>query len=383
MKSGAARVLLILAAGCSSGPAVDRSPVAPAPGTTGNAPFSAPPAASHDIRVRVDTRAAREILGSLSRPRFEVSDVKVLEDMLPVKLTIADSGRSEEVFQRDFAAAFDPDSKTAVFDFATIRRERERWEVVLDALSSGREQVERLSASRAAALLPGDQPVQARLVVFITFGLAGLADHMAVTTPEGTPAILVDLARVLGDAEPDPASNQVTRLVRLISGEAYRQAWAAYRNASPAWKSPLSGLGALEPLVRNTAETGPVAIFTIEDSFFPLSTWLKEPMQRAMNDLNRMGERLLEAENDLDLRIALTAEVKRPDFIRRAAAPAGAYMEDGIIQVFGVDGLRGALAAGPFGFFQEYQRAAEKNRDLPQLARPIVQRLTAAAAPAR
>ena len=52
---------------------------------------------------------------------------------------------------------------------------------------------------------------------------------MSVTTPDGAPAILVDLARVLGEAEPDPASDQVSRLVRLISGEAYRQAWAAYR----------------------------------------------------------------------------------------------------------------------------------------------------------
>jgi hypothetical protein len=244
--------------------------------------------------------------------------------------------------------------------------------------------VERLCASRAAALLPGDRPIQAKLVVFITFGLAGLADHMAVRIPDGTPAILVDLARVLGEAEPDPASNQVSRLVRLISGEAYRQAWAAYRSGSPAWKSPLPALGSLDPLVRNTAETGPIAIFTIEDSFFPLSTWLKEPMQRSMNELNRMGERLLEAENDLDIRIALTAEVKRPDFIRRVAAPAGAYMEDGIVQAFGIDGLRGALAAGPLGFFQEYERATQRDRDLPPLARAIVERLAAAAAaPAR
>ena len=83
-------------------------------------------------------------------------------------------------------------------------------------------------------------------------------------------------------------------------------------------------------------------------------------MQRSMNDLNRMGERLLESENDLDMRIALTAEVKRPDFIRRVAAPAGAYMEDGIMQVFGIDGLRSALAAGPLEFFQEYERATQQ-----------------------
>ena len=125
--------------------------------------------------------------------------------MLPVKLAIQDSGRSEEVFQRDFAAAFDPESRAAVFDFATIRKERERWEVLLEAVSSGREQLERLSASRAAALLPGDRAVQARVVVYITFGLAGLADHMAVTTPDGTPAILVTWRAFWGKRSPIPA----------------------------------------------------------------------------------------------------------------------------------------------------------------------------------
>ena len=105
--------------------------------------------------MTVDTPRGPRDPGSLSRPRFEPSDVKVLEDMLPIKLAIKDSGRSEEVFQRDFAAAFDPETRTAVFDFATIRRERERWEVVLEAVTSGKDQIERLSASRAAALLPG------------------------------------------------------------------------------------------------------------------------------------------------------------------------------------------------------------------------------------
>ena len=266
MKRAVAATLLVLAAGCAGGPAPDRSAAASTPG---KAPFSAPPAASHEIRVSVDTRAAREILGSLSRPRFEPSDVKVLEDMPPIALAIKDSGRSEEVFQRDFAAAFDPETRSAVFDFATIRRERERWEVVLEAVSSGKDQIERLAASRAAALLPGSPRVEAKLDVFIMFGLAGLADHMSVTLPDGSPAILVDLARVLGDAEPDPTSDQVSRLVRLISGQAYRQAWATYRSLTPAWRGPLTALGSLEPLVRNTAEAGPVAIFSIEDSFFP------------------------------------------------------------------------------------------------------------------
>jgi hypothetical protein len=371
---------LLLAAGCASAPpAPEKTPAAPA---ASKAPFSAPPAAAHEIRISVDTRAASEILGSLSRPRFEPTDVKILEDMLPVKLAIQDSGRSEEVFQRDFAAAFDPEVKTAVFDFAAIRNEKDRWLVILESLHSRREELERTCARRAAAVLPGDRSVQARLSVYITFGLAGLADHMLVTTPDGTPAMLVDLARVLGEAEPASSTDQVSRLVRLISSEAFRQAWAIYRRESPAWSRPMTSLGALEPFVRITAEAGPVALFGIEDSFFPLSTWLKEPMQRSMNDLNRMGERILESENDLDVRVSLAAELKRPDFARRIAAPAGASMADAIGQTLGIDALRGALASGPLAFFQEYERAVRRDRDLTPLAKAIQARLAAAAAPA-
>ena len=380
MRRAALSVLLVLAAGCAGGPAPTKLPT-PAPG---KAPFSAPPAANHEIRIALDTRAAREILASLSRPRYEATDIKILEDMLPIELAIRDSGRSEEVFQRDFRAAFDPETKTAVFDFATIRREKDRWAVLLDAVSSRKEEIESACARRAASLLPGDRPISVKLDAFVTFGLAGLADHMIVTTPDGAPAIIIDLARVLGEtgSDSDPVKSEVSRLERLVSGEAYRLAWAAYRGQSAGWKRPLTALGALEPLVRITAEAGPVAVFGIDDSFFPLSTWLKEPMQRAMNELNRMSERLVESERELDTRISLTAEVKNPDFARRVAAPAGACMEDGILLVFGVDTLRGALAGGPLAFFREYDRATRSDRDLPVLSKAIVERLHAASAPA-
>jgi hypothetical protein len=377
-----------VAAGCASSSSGPSAPppaaggAAPQAPLLGKTPFDAPPAAAHDIRVALDLTAAREILASLKRPRFDMSDFQVLKDMTPIALSIQDSGRGEDIFQKDFTAAWDPESRTAVFDFATVRREQERWQVVLAAVESGKRQIEEDAARRTAALLPGDRVVSTRLKAYVTFGLAGLADHIAMTADDGSSVVVIDLARTLGDtgSESGSSQNQIARLVRLIAGESYRQAWGVYRDGNPAWTRPLTGLGTLEPLIRAVAEAGPIAIFGFEESFFPLSTWLKEPMQRSMNELNRMGERLVDAEADLDTRLTLTGEVKRPDFRRRVAGPAGAGMEDGILQAFGIDRLRQTLAQGPVAFFQEYDRATKQIRDLPPLSKVILEHLAAPAA---
>ena len=366
-------LLLLPFVGCASG--VGRGGAAK-PAAPGRAPYDERQPGVHSLRVSVDPSTARQILESLSRPRYEAADVKVLEDSLAVRLAIADSGRSREVFERDFAAAFQEDNQTAVFDFARIRRERERWVALLDAVAARRSELERLSADRAASILPADRPVSVELPVFLSFGLAGLADHL-VARDSGRPAVIVDLARALGESEGEAPENQIGRLSRLLAGETFREAWASYRRGSPSWRpGAASRLGTLEPLVRSVAEAGPVALFSIEESFFPLSTWLKEPMNKSVSDLNRMAERLVESEKDLEARVALAAELKRPDFVVRTGGPAGAFMADGIVQAFGIESLRAALRDGPIAFFTAYERAS-RARDLPPLAKPLQERISA------
>ena len=122
-------------------------------------------------------------------------------------------------------------------------------------------------------------------------------------------------------------------------------------------------------------EHGPTAVFHVDENFFPLSVWLKEPMKRSIAELNRTAERLVESESELEARVELGAEIKRPDFIQRVAAPAGAFVCDGIIQNLGLDAFRQALAAGPKALFVAYDRAQRKSRDLVPLSDVIRKRL--------
>jgi hypothetical protein len=362
--------LVVSACGCAGAPVY-----APPASGKSRAPYEAAPAAKHVIEIEIDSRAAVDLLAFLSRPQFRVDDAKTLEDLPAVKLTLRDSGRTPEVFERDLAAAFEEEAHSAVFDFHSIRASRPRWEELLSTLPARGGDLARMAAERAAALLPADRPITARLKVFLTFGVAGLADHLVVAMPDGSEAMIVDLARALGDAAGESVDNQVERVARLIAGEAFRQSWRAYRSGSPNWTRRDPSLGQLEPLFQIVTELGPAAVFHVDENFFPLSVWLKEPMKRTMAELNRIAERLVESESELEQRMALSLEIRRLDFGQRVAGPGGAFLSDGIIQNLGLDAFRTALAAGPKAFFLAYDQAQQKSRDLIPLSQVIRDRL--------
>jgi hypothetical protein len=368
-------VLLLLVGVCAVRCAGSPAPSAPPSTAVTHAPYEAPPAGRHVLDIQVDTSAARELLAFLSAPQFELEGAKTLEQLPAIRLALQDSGRTPDVFESDLAAAFEEEPRGAVFDFHSIRASRARWEALLSAFPARESSLTRKVADRAAALLPGDRPVTARLQVFLSFGLAGLADHLVVVLPNGNEAMIVDLARALGETESESIENQGERVGRLVAGEAFRQGWRVYRSGSPAWTAHDSTLGQLEPLFQVAAEQGPVALFHVDENFFPLSVWLKEPMKRTMADFNRIAERLVESEKDLEQRVAVAAEIKRLDFAQRVAGPAGAFICDGIIQNSGLDAFRNALAAGPKALFAAYDAAQVKSRDLIPLSQVIRDRL--------
>lgn len=362
-------LLVVLCAGCASAPP---GSIVPA---QARVPYASPAPSPHSVEIRMDSRAAREILAALARPRYESADAATLQSLPAVRIAIQDSARNGEIFERDLAAAFEDEAKAAIFDFRTVRAERERWEKLLETISSGEADLVRRAAESAATLLPDDRPISLQLQVLLSFGLAGLADHVLLPAAEGRYVMVVDLARALGDSTSEPPENQRARLARLVAGGAHRQAWSIYRESSPAWQKPDPRLGQIEPLLRAVAEAGPVAVFSVDENFFPLSVWLKEPMKRNLGELNRMAEMLADPETDLDHRMNMTAEIRRPEFARRLAGPAGAFLSDAIIQAEGLPAFRTALAAGPRAFFAAYDRAAQTGRDLIPLSRVIQERV--------
>ena len=331
-------------------------------------------AAPTAIEIRVDSRAARELLATLARSKWEPTDAKLLEDMPAIALAIRDSSRSTEVFERDLKAAYETETRVAVFDFRAVREARTRWEALLFAIAPREADLARMAQVKAAAQLPGDRPAGARLDVYLSFGVAGLADHVVARRPEGGEVMVVDLARALGDSEGEPLESRLGRLARLIAGEAFRQAWSVYRAGSPAWGSHPE-LGHLEPLVRIVAEAGPVAVFSVDEAFFPLSTWLKDLQKKAMANLEHSSEEVVASETELEKRVEILSELKRPDFARRIAAPAGMFMADGIRQAAGPDGLKAALSGGPRSFFEAYDRASQKSKELVPLPKLIREKL--------
>lgn len=371
MRRAAALLLLAAATACSSASPSRGAAVAASP----RAPYDSPPAAAHAIEIQLDPRAAREILESLSRPRFDPSDTKLLEDLPAVKLTIQDSTRGPDVFERDMAAAFDEKSRTAVFDFRTIRQERDRWGALLTGIVSREKDLVRLATQRASALLPGDRVITARVRVYLSFGLSGLADHLVLADRQGQDTMVIDLARALGESQGEPLDSQISRLSRLIGGEGFRQAWIVYRQENAAWTRGRGESAPLDQFLLLVAEAGPAAIFSVDENFFPLSVWLKTPMKRALDDLNRHAERFAQAKDSLEARVELSGELRRPDFIRQVAGPAGAFLADAVIQTSGLEALRAALARGPHGLFEAYDKACQADKSLIPLSHVIRERL--------
>jgi hypothetical protein len=373
---------LLAAAGCATAPLPPPAPGAP-PGSGSRAPYDIPAASKGEITIAVDMRAARSILGLLSRERFDPAEAKLLQTLPAVRFAIRDSNRPPETFERDLAAAFDEETRISVFDFRRIREERDRWNALLAMISAHETELTRKAAERAAALLPADYALSVSVQIELTFGLPGRADHIVVTPEGGSGEVtVVDLARAVSDAQASAPSEQIQHLSRLIASAAYQRAWAPYRAASPAWQKHDPGLGQLEPLLRAVAEAGPVALYGVDENFFPLSLWLKDRMKASLDEMNRIADHLVSTEGDLDQRVALAAEVRRPDFAARVAGPAGAFLADGIIQTLGVEAYRDALSAGPRAFFEAYDRATQsKGRQLIPLAKVIRERLTPPAAP--
>ena len=350
-----------------------------AAGGASRAPYDSAPVAGSTVTVTLDLTAARAILDLLSAPQFDAGAAKSLEALPAVQAAIRDSRRPADSFEHDLSAAFDEKARITGYDFRRIREDKGRWKDLLAMIAGREKELTKLASDRALALMPGDRPIAVTETILLTFGLPGRADHIVVPEPGGAGwSVVADLSRALSDAQSSAPAEQIKHLSGLMAAEAYERAWAEYRAGSPAWQRRDPSLGQLELLLRKVAEAGPVAIYNVDENFFPLAEWLKQPMRDDLDELNRVADRSVSTEGDLDARMAIAAEIQRPDFAANVAGPAGAFLADGIFQALGLAAYREALAGGPRAFFEAYEKAAQrKGSGLVPLGKSIREQLAA------
>ncbi|HTR02974.1 MAG TPA: hypothetical protein VMN82_07235 [Thermoanaerobaculia bacterium] len=375
MRAARAVLGLALAAAAASVPAAARVPGPP----ISRAPYDGPPTENVAVTVTLDLTAARDLLALLSAPQLDAERAKALEELPAVQAAIRESRRPAEVFEKDLVSAFDEKARPTVFDFHRIREESGRWKALLETIAAREADLTKMASDRARALLPGDRRMAVTETIYLTFGLPGRADHVAVPSANGAGwYVVIDLARALADVQGSAPADQVKHLARLMAGEAYQRAWAEYRAGSAAWQKRDASLGQLEPLLRRVAEAGPIALYSVDENFFPLAEWLRQPMRTNLDDLNRFADHLMAKGQDLDARMEVAAEIQKPEFTSNLAGPAGAFLSDAIVEGLGLDAYRSALAAGPRAFFEAYDRASQKKGSgLILLAKPIREQLAA------
>jgi hypothetical protein len=333
----------------------------------GDAPFDGGGSSPHRIEVSVDFSAAQQILEALSADKFPPGEASRLLSLPAVRRQIRSSGRDESQWVEDFATAYAETSRPEIFDLRSIRLDRTRWTPRLAGLSAEAPAMEKAVAARVASLLPGDAPVALKSRVEMSFGVAGLADHLVFHEDDRAVLTVVDLARALA-AYPDAGPAQLSEaLTRLAAGETYRVAWAAYRARAAGWSRP-AGLGPIEPLAEALAVQAPIDLYSFDRNFFPLSRWLKEPMMGAIDAFNREADLLLDPKTELDRRAELLADLRSGRGQRDPGLSAGAFVADGIYENLGRQALLDALASGPRAFLEAYDRAASRKRsELPPL----------------
>ncbi|HET9794247.1 MAG TPA: hypothetical protein VFS34_07280 [Thermoanaerobaculia bacterium] len=333
----------------------------------GNAPYDSPAPPPPRVTVRVDTSAAEQILEALSPEKPRPGDATALEGVAAIRRQIAEAGKGESVWVEDFGAAFLPESRPGSFDLRSVRLDRDRWKVCLEAVKMDAAGIAQSAARRAEALLPADVPIAFSAEIDLTFALAGIEDHVLFPEGERKAVVLIDLGRAISENPGNPRAETAETISRLAAAETFRAAWDVYRRLSPAWQRPDEG--PTGSLVRSVATVAPIALFAFDRNFFPLSRWLHDDMIRAIDALNQEAALLGDPKTDLGKRAEILAALRKPGLRPDPALSAGAFLADGVFQASGRQALVDALAAGPEGILSAYASAADARKSgLPPLS---------------
>jgi hypothetical protein len=354
------------------GAALVAAPLSAAVPLIAPAPYEAPrPDTPHRIAVRVDLAAARAILTALAGS--DPAAGRALSELPALREQIGEAGKGPARFAEDFAAALSPEAAPATFDLRSARQDRERILRALDLLDRQRSEIEKTTAARVAALVPADVPVSLEIEIDVTVALAGLADHVVSSPRDGRSRVLIDGSRLFGALS---EGELIEGFGRIAAEGAFRGAWEIYRRTASGWRKD-PDLGGADALAAVVVTMGPVWLYTFDRNFFPLARWLKEPMIASVDAFNRECDELLDPGLDLGRRAEILAALRRGGLGGDPALAAGAFFADGIFQALGAPALLSALAGGPHGLLQAYERACQKQKGLPPLSRRLQEKLQA------
>lgn len=339
--------------------------------TFGRAPYDGATPASGKVSVAVSFSAAQQILAALAKENLTPGDAGKLLALDAVRREVQDSGKPESEWISDFAEAFSDQSHPVTFDLRTIRQEKDVWAPRLQALAALAPRIEAETARRVSAMLPSDGTPSVSATVEMTFGLSGLADHLMFTDGRNRVLIVVDLSRATSASPGTTPAEIAGALSRLAAQETFRRAWQIYRQSSPGWNGPET-MGPLSSLAKAVTIAAPIGLYSYDKDFFPLSSWLHDPMIRAIDAFNRVAGILIDPKTPLDRRAEILSGVEQGELQTGPALAAGAFFADGIYERLGHTALLKALAGGPQAFFQAYARAVGKKNDLPPLSDDVL-----------
>lgn len=355
---------MLVAALLAAAPVLTAAEEIPAP-TKLAAPFDMKAPTPHRISMAVDTTIARDILTVLSGREEAPAALRRLRSSSPLSVAFeSERVKADQFFGKlASAAAGSPDPL-----FEKVALNAKTYGDWLNKFDEDGVLLARATGLRIASLLPAKPEITSEVLVIPVFGLARFAEVDAVSEGDRI-YFLVDLERVALDARTGMLPREaLLKVLRSTASSAWKTYFDRGARSSTVWSSPTAS--PFDTFLASTISEGPATLFLFPDEFFPLSTFLEEPINRSFEKWNSTAEVLLDGKKDEKARKAVLENQKPDDFWGRHTGIVGAQITEGLLRHDGRTAFLEALALGPRAVATLYSATAKKAK-LPVFAKPV------------